>query len=65
MKKPEKTSKQNAMRVALNVSAPNNLLCKIVSRSDLASACKYCIPSPSNVSLNAQFKYRSEFNWYQ
>ena len=45
-------SKQNAMRVAVNVSASiiNNLLCEIVSRYGFASACEYCISSSSNVS---------------
>ena len=50
MKKRENTGKQNAMRVAFNMSASNNLLCEIVSRSDCASACEHCISSSSNVS---------------
>ena len=37
------------MRVTLNVSASNNLLCEIVSRFGFASACEYCISSSSNV----------------
>ena len=41
---------QNAIRVALNVSASNNLSCEFVSRSSFASACEYCISSSSNVS---------------
>ena len=36
-----KKRKQNAMRVTLNVSASNNLLCAIVSRS----GCEYFISS--------------------
>ena len=42
----KRTGKQNAMRVALNVIACNNLLCEIVSRS----GCEYCISSSSNLS---------------
>ena len=37
------------MRVALNASASNKLLCEIVSRFGFASACEYCISSSSNV----------------
>ena len=47
IKKPEKTGKQNAMRVAFKVSTSNNLLCAIVPRSDFASTYEYCISSLS------------------
>ena len=50
IKKRENKGKQNAMRVSLNVSASNNLLCEIVSRSGFASACEYSVSSSSNVS---------------
>ena len=49
IKKPGKTGKQNAMRVALNVTASKNLLCEIFSRSSFASAREYCVSSSSNV----------------
>ena len=45
MKKPEKTGKQNAMRVSLNLSASNNLLREILCRSGFASGCEYRICS--------------------
>ena len=48
--KKRETGKQNAMPVALNASASNNLLCEIVSHSGFTSACEYCIFSSSNVS---------------
>ena len=41
-----KERRENAMQVSLNVSASNNLLCEIVSRS----GCKYCISTSSNLS---------------